>query len=106
MTNAGLAGPNALDIFATIRQMMLLPPTLTSESSGITESDAPDEPAPGIRPVFYCNRTIRHWMYVQAMRDRNVLLRIEDYAGKPTMGIDNIPIKVSDQLIVTEGRVT
>ena len=106
VTNAGLAGPNALDIFATIRQMMLLPPTLTSESSGITETDAPDEPAPGIRPVFYCNRTIRHWMDVQAMRDRNVLLRIEDYAGKPTMGIDNIPIKVSDQLLITEGRVT
>jgi len=106
VTNAGLAGPNAYDIFAGLRQLMLLPPTLTAESSAITEVDAPDEPAPGIRPVIYCNRTIRHWMDVQAMRDRNVLLTINDYAGKPVTGINGIPIKVSDQLLITEGRVT
>lgn len=106
VTNAGLAGPNALDIFATLRQLLLLPPTLTAESSGITEVDAPDEPAPGIRPVIYCNRTCRHWMDVQAMRDRNVLLRIEDYAGRPCDGINGIPIKISDQLLTTENRVT
>jgi hypothetical protein len=104
-TNAGLAGPNALDIFATIRQLLLLPPTLTAESSGITEVDAPDEPAPGIRPVIYLNRTTRHWMDVQAMRDRNVLLRIEDYAGRPCDGINGIPLKISDQLLNTENRV-
>ncbi len=106
VTNAGLAGPNALDIFATIRQMLLLPPTLTSESSGITETDAPDEPAPGIRPIIYANRTGRHWMDVQAMRDRNVLLRIEDYAGRPCDGINGIPIKISDQILNTENQVT
>lgn len=105
VTNAGLAGPNALDIFATMRQMLLLPPTLTRTTSGITEVDAPGEPAPGIRPVIYCNRTVRHWMDVQAMRDRNVLLTVDDYAGKPTQGIDQIPIKVSDQLLITEARV-
>ena len=106
VTNAGLAGPNALDIFATMRQLLLLPPTLTAQSSGVTEVDAPDEPAPGIRPVIYTNRTGRHWMDVQAMRDRNVLLRIEDYAGRPCDGINGIPIKISDQLLITEGRVT
>lgn len=106
VTNAGLAGPNALDLFATIRQMLMLPPTLTAASSGITEVDAPDEPAPGIRPVLYTNRTGRHWMDVQAMRDRNVLLRLEDYAGKPCDGINGIPIKISDQLLITESRVT
>ena len=106
VTNAGLAGANALDIFATIRQLLLLPPTLTAQSSGVTEVDAPDEPAPGIRPVIYTNRTGRHWMDVQAMRDRNVLLRIEDYAGRPCDGINGIPIKISDQLLNTEGRVT
>jgi hypothetical protein len=106
VTNAGLAGPNALDIFATLRQLMLLPPTLTAESSGITEVDAPDEPAPGIRPVLYVNRTGRHWMDVQAMRDRNVLLRIEDYAGRPIDGVNGIPLRISDQLLTTENRVT
>ncbi len=105
VTNAGLAGPNAYDIFAGLRQIMLLPPTLTSESSGITEVDAPGEPSPGIRPVFYTNRTGRHWIDVQAMRDRNVLLSIDDYAGKPVDSINRIPLRISDQLITTENRV-
>jgi hypothetical protein len=39
------------------------------------------------------------------MRDRNVLLRIEDYAGIPVDGINGIPIKISDQLLTTESRV-
>jgi len=50
-------------------------------------------------------RTGRHWMDVQAMRDRNVLLRIEDYAGRPVDGFNGIPLRVSDQLLITESRV-
>jgi hypothetical protein len=36
-----------------------------------------------IRPIFYANRTIRAWIDIEAIRDRNILLRIEDYAGIP-----------------------
>ena len=104
VTTAGLAGPNALDIFATMREMMLLPPYL-GKPSGIDKTDAPNDPAPGMRPVIYSNRTVRHWADVQAMRDRNVLLRLDDYAGKPVTGFDGIPWKVSDQLLTTEARV-
>ena len=104
-TTSGLAGPNALDIFATIRQMLLLPPYL-GKPSNIHKTDAPNDPAPGMRPVIYTNRTGRHWMDVQAMRDRNVLMRIEDYAGIPVDGINGIPVKVSDQLLTTELRLT
>jgi hypothetical protein len=106
VTNAGLAGPNALDIFATMAEMMLFPPHLGKGTSGITKTDAPNDPAPGIRPVFYCNRTVRHWMDVQALRDRNVLLRLDDYAGRVVDGFRGIPIKISDQLLTTEARVT
>ncbi len=105
VTNAGLAGPNAFDIFAGLAQAMYLPPTLGKNQSGITRTDAPDEPSPGIRPVIYTNRTGRHWMDVQAIRDRNVLLRSTDYAGQPTDAYRGIPIKVVDQLLTTEARV-
>lgn len=105
VTNAGLAGPNALDIFATMAEMLMLFPKLTRPTSGITKTDAPhDDPTP--RPVWYCNRTVRHWMDVQAMRDRNVLLRIEDYAGMPVDGYRGIPVKIVDQLLNTETRLT
>ncbi len=104
-TTAGLAGPNALDIFATMAQALLLFPKLTRPTSGITKTDAPMDDQ-GVRPVFYCNRTTRHWMDVQAMRDRNVLLRIEDYAGMPIDGYRGIPIKIVDQIVNTETTVS
>ena len=104
-TNAGLAGPNALDIFATMAETLLLFPKLTRSTSGITKTDATDDDF-GVHPVYYCNRTMRHWMDVQAMRDRNVLLRIEDYAGMPIMGFRDIPIKIIDQITNTESLVS
>ena len=105
VTNAGLAGPNALDLFATMSQVVLLPPHLGKRSSGIEKTDAVNDPAPGIRPVFYCNRTLRHWMDVQGMRDRNVLLSLKDYAGMPCDTFRDIPVKIVDQLTTTEARV-
>lgn len=105
VTSAGLAGPNAPDLWATFRQMMLLMPTMTSDTSGITESDAPSDSMTGIRFGFYTNRTGRHYMDVQGMRDRNVLLTINDAAGKPQDMVNGVPVKVSDQLLVNESRV-
>ena len=106
VTNAGLAGPNALDMFATMAEMLLFPPHLSAKTSGITKTDATNDPAPSIRPIFFTNRTGRHWMDVQAMRDRNVLLQITDYAGIPCDGFRGLPIKISDQLLTTEAVVS
>lgn len=105
VTSSGLAGSNPPDLFALMAQMMYLFPTLGKNQSGITKTDAPTEPTPGLRPVFYANRTLRHWMDIQGMRDRNVLLRITDYAGIPCDSFRGIPIKVVDQLLNTEARV-
>ncbi len=104
-TNAGLAGSNANDLFASMAQMLLLFPKLSKSTSGVVKSDAPQADA-GVRPVFYGNRTTRHWMDVQAMRDRNVLLRIEDYAGIPVDGYRGIPIKIIDQIANNEATVS
>jgi hypothetical protein len=105
VTGAGLAGPNALDLFATMAKMMMLFPTLGKRQSGITQTDAPEEKSPGIRPVLYANRTGLHWMQVQAMRNKNVLAQIPDYAGIVVDSYRGIPIKCSDQLLITESRV-
>lgn len=103
-TAAGLAGPNALDIFATMAQMIMLPPETAQGLSGITSTDAPGD-ATGKRFVWYGNRTMRHWMDVQSMRNRNVLLSLNDYAGKPTTTWRNVPIKVVDQILNVEANV-
>lgn len=101
----GLASATPPDIFALMAEMMYLPPTLGKGMSGITKTDAPDEPSPGIRPVLYTNRTGRHWMDVQMIRDRNVLLSIKDYDGAPCESYRGIPIKIVDQLGNAESRV-
>ena len=104
-TTAGLAGPNALDLFTTMGRAMMLFPKLSRGGSGITKTDAPNSD-PSVRAVWYCNRTVRYYMDVQAMRDRNTLLQINDYAGMPVMGYRGYPVKIVDQLINTETLVS
>lgn len=104
-TAAGLAGPNPIDIFMTMSEMLLKFPKLSAKTSGVTKTDAPSDPATGVRPVWYCNRTLRHWMDTQSMRDRNVLISSTDYAGAPVTKFRDIPIKIVDQILNTESTI-
>lgn len=104
-TNAGLAGPNAADIFALMIQSMYLPPALGKRQSGISKTDAPRDASMGVRGVFYGNRTARHYMDLQSVRGRNVLLSSTDYAGNPTTVFRDIPVKTVDQLLNTEAAI-
>jgi hypothetical protein len=105
VTASGLAGPNALDLFLAMSQADMLPPTLSKEASGITEVDAPTDPSPAIMPYWYTNRTVRFWMDAQGMRNRNVLLTLNDAAGKPQDVIRGIRVRVADRLLITEDAV-
>jgi CDP-diacylglycerol pyrophosphatase len=84
----------------------MLPPTLGKAISGIEKVDAPTDPSPSVRPVFYTNRTVRFWMDAQGMRNRNVLLTVNDSAGRPQDVFRGIPVKISDRLLTTEAAVS
>lgn len=105
VTTAGLAGTNAPDLFALMSKAVVRLPTLNKRASAITQTDAPDETAPGIRPAFYCNRTVREFLDIQAIRDKNVLLTPKEYAGEPVTEFRGIPIRVCDCLVNTEARI-
>ena len=105
-TAGGLASTTPPDIFAFLSKALVHMPTLTKRTSGITKTDAPDEVAPPLNPAIYVNRTVRQYMDIQAIRDKNVLLRVEDYDGMPITTFRGIPIRVVDALLVTEARVT
>ena len=105
VTNAGLAGANAFDLFDGMGQMLLQAPKLGKTDSGVTKSDAVEDAASGVHGVFYANRTVRHYMDRQSMRNRNVLLTINDYAGRPVDAFRGHPVKVVDQLLNTEAQV-
>jgi hypothetical protein len=104
-TAGGLASGTPPDIFAFLSKAMVHMPTLTKRASGITKTDAPDEVAPPLNPAIYCNRTSRQYMDIQAIRDKNVLLQVKDYAGMVVTEFRGIPIRVVDQLLNTEARV-
>ena len=73
------------------------------KDTGVTKLDDDEDAAP--RVVWYCDRTLRHWMDVQMLRNRNVLIALDDYAGKPCMGFRGHPVKIVDQILNTESRV-
>jgi len=101
----GLFGTTPPDLFLLMSKAVVRFPTLTRRASGITETDAPDEPAPGINPAFYCNRTVRESLDIQAIRDKNVLLKPTEYAGQPVVEFRGIPIRVVDALLNTESTL-
>ena len=105
VTSAGLAGPNALDIFATLAEMQFAFPSLTSGTSGIINTDDP-EGDPGVQHRIFGNRTLLHWMQVQAFRNRNVLMSPSEYAGVAVLKWRDIMIEISDQLLNTESTLT
>lgn len=105
VTTAGLAGASPPDLFQLLSKAVMLFPHMGKNTSGITKTDAPRDPAPGIRPVIYCDRTLRYWLDVQGIRNRNVLLTVNDAAGKPQDIFRGIKIAISDQLLNTEARV-
>lgn len=104
-TTAGLQGVAPPDLFALMSRAVVRLPTASRRLSGITESDAPDDPVPGISPAWYVNRTGREFMDIQAIRDKNVLLSSKDYAGDPVMMFRDCPIRVVDALTNAEARV-
>lgn len=105
-TTAGLQGVTPPDLFALMSKSVVRLPTMSKRVSGITETDAPDEPAPGISPAFYCNRSIREYLDIQAIRDKNVLLTPKEYAGEPVVEFRGVPIRVNDCLLTTEATVS
>lgn len=106
VTSAGLGGTTPYDIFATMSKMVLRLPKAGRTVSGIDQTDAKSEMGNVARPAFYANRTLRGFMDIQAIRDKNVLIGMKDYAGEPVLTYRGLPVRVLDQLLSTETRVT
>ena len=60
----------------------------------------------GVRPVFYCNRTIRSWLRRQKVNHTNVQITMEQVGGKPATQFDGIPVKRCDAITNAETLVS
>ena len=106
VTTAGLAGTTPPDLFAIMSKAVVRLPTAGRRISGITKVDAPNQPAPAMRPAWYVNRTARQYMDIQAIRDKNVLLTPREYDGQPIMDFRGVPIRICDVITNSESTLS
>lgn len=105
-TTAGILGTTPPDLNALMCIAAVKPPVSSSRMSNITENDAPGDAVAGTNKVWYCNRTIRAALDIQAIRDKNVLLTPREYAGEPVEMWRDAPVRVVDSLLTTEATVS
>jgi len=101
----GLASATPPDLFAYLDNATLRPPSMDLSISGISGTDAPWDDM-SKKWAIYCNRTLRYWLDIQAIRNRNVLMSPDQSAGMPWTRYRGIPIKVMDRIVNTEATVT
>lgn len=59
-----------------------------------------------VRPAFYCNRTVLTMLDIQAQNKANVYLNVGEEEGRKKVSFRGIPIRLCDQLVSDEARVT
>jgi len=75
-------------------------------------SAAGNSPPPGgtrpgqVNTAFYCNRTVRAALDIQAMAKTNNFLTIETRDSKPYTAFRGIPIRICDQITNADGNVS
>lgn len=93
--------PNLIN--AMVRAVHRLP-TQPRAAGPVQSSDAKNG-MPQYRAAFYCNRTISTYIDLQALNKSNVLLKQEQWDGRPVLTFRGIPIRTCDALLSTEARV-
>ena len=101
-----LTGVSAANLINLIVRALYRLPTAPTSATAIQTSDTPAVRANMGRTVIYCNRVIRTYLDLQAMNKTNVLLRIEEFNGKPVTTFRGIPVRTVDAILNNESQVT
>jgi hypothetical protein len=102
-----LTGTNAPNLISLLIALVHKMPTMPRSVGPVQDATEARGGAPlnfG-RPVIYMNRTLLTAMDLQALNKTNVLLRLEEWDGKPVTTFRGIPLRCSDALLNTEARV-
>jgi hypothetical protein len=100
-----LSTNNAANLINLLNKAVYRPPTTPKGVAAVQKTDAPDEEIPSIRWAFYCNRTIRQYLDLQAQNKTNVLLRLSEWDGKVITDYRGIPFRTCDGLVNNEAQV-
>ena len=100
-----LTGVSAANLINLIVRAIYRLPTQPVSAGTIQTSDTPEIRANMGRSVVYCNRIIRTYLDLQAMNKTNVLLRIEEFDGKPITTFRGIPVRTCDAILSNEVNI-
>lgn len=103
-TNA-LNSSNAANLITLMTQMVYKPPIMPAGVAPVQDSDAMPRLEMG-RSAFYCNRTLRTYLDLQAQNKTNVLLRMEEWDGHNVTTFRGIPIRTVDAITDAEAAVS
>lgn len=95
---------NAANLITLMTQMVYKPPIMPRGVAPVQDSDAYPRLEMG-RSAFYCNRTLRTYLDLQAQNKTNVLLRMEEWEGHNVTTFRGIPIRTVDAITDSETRV-
>jgi hypothetical protein len=101
-----LTGVSAANLINFLVRALYKLPTAPASATTVQTSDTPQVRANMGRTVIYCNRVIRTYLDLQAMNKTNVLLRIEEFDGKPITTFRGLPIRTCDAILNNEAQVT
>lgn len=100
-----LTGVSAANLINLIIRGLYRLPTAPVSATTIQTSDTPEVRANMGRTVLYANRVVRTYLDLQAMNKTNVLLRIEEFDGKPITTFRGIPVRTCDAILSNEAQV-
>jgi hypothetical protein len=100
-----LTGVSAANLINLMIRGIYKMPTQPVGAGTIQSSDSPEVRASMGRTVIYCNRVIRTYLDLQAMNKTNVLLRIEQFDGKPITTFRSIPVRTCDAILNNEASI-
>ncbi len=100
-----LTGVSAANLINLLVRAIYKLPTQPVSAGTIQTSDTPEVRASMGRAVIYANRVIRTYFDLQAMNKTNVLLRIEEFDGKPITTFRGIPVRTCDAILNNEASI-
>jgi hypothetical protein len=100
-----LTGVSAANLINLLVRGIYRLPTQPVSAGTVQTSDTPEVRANMGRTIIYCNRIIRTYLDLQAMNKTNVLLRIEEFDGKPVTTFRGIPVRTCDAILNNEAQV-
>jgi hypothetical protein len=101
-----LTGVSAANLINLLIRGLYRLPTAPVSATTVQTSDTPEVRANMGRTVMYANRVVRTYLDLQAMNKTNVLLRIEEFDGKPITTFRGIPVRTCDAILSNEAVVS